>query len=209
VTHRKKFLVQYFIIILWVLAVLSRFYRIDRESIWLDEAYSFWFAPQADIQHVIKFLTFNGFWWDPHPILYYTLLRYWLKIFGTSEFALRSLSAVFGILVIVLTYSIGKKLINESVGILASLLVLTSPPNLWYSQEVRMYTLTSFLILLSSFFYFKLISSKINYQKMVLYIVSSVLLLYTDYLGIIILFFHIIHATLYSFVRKRFNFKIG
>jgi uncharacterized membrane protein len=34
------------------------------------------------------------------PAHYYFVLRYWIKVFGTSEFGVRLLSALFGVLAI-------------------------------------------------------------------------------------------------------------
>ena len=203
----KLFVSNYFIIALGVIAILTRFFWINRESIWIDEALSISFAQISGIQQIGTYL-FHTTWEDPHPIFYYSVLHYWIKIFGTSEVAIRSLSAIFGILVIMFTYYAGSELIDKKVGILASILVLVNPLNLWYSQEARMYTLTSLLILLSSYFFFKLLISERNITRPILYVLTSVILIYTDYVGIFVLGVHLLFGLFYLIQKERMELKI-
>jgi hypothetical protein len=88
---------------------------------------------------------------DIHPPLYYYLLHLWLGPFGDSEFVLRFFSVVFGLLTVPLIYALGRRLLSTASGLLAALLLAFSPFYLWYSQEARMYTLVTFLCLLSSY----------------------------------------------------------
>jgi len=100
------------------------------------------------------------------------------------------------------TYYVGRKLIDKRVGILASILVLVNPVNLWYSQEARMYTLTSLLILLSSYFFFRLLLSERSITRPILYVLTSVILIYTDYVGIFVLGVHMLFGLFYFLIQK-------
>jgi uncharacterized membrane protein len=60
-----------------------------RQSIWFDEGYSILLAKQP----VGELLALTAV--DAHPPLYYLLLKAWGEMFGFTEFALRSLSALF------------------------------------------------------------------------------------------------------------------
>ena len=59
---------------------------------------------------------------------------------GSSELGLRSLSAVWGVLAVVLDWLIGRRLFGSLAATLAALLLAVAPLAVYYSQEVRMYT---------------------------------------------------------------------
>ena len=83
---------------------------------------------------------------EGNPPLYFLLLDGWIRLFGGSEAAIRSLSALFGTAAIVLAYVIGRRLATPRVGLVAAALVAFNPLLVWFSQEARPYSL---LVLLS------------------------------------------------------------
>ena len=78
---------------------------------------------------------------DIHPPGYYVLLHAWTRFAGSSDFAVAFPSLFFGVLLVALAYWLGAKVYGARAGLLAAFLVAISPYNIWYSQEVRMYTL--------------------------------------------------------------------
>ena len=74
------------------LAAFLRFYLLDGQSFWNDEGNSARIAERS-----LQLIT-EGAAGDIHPPLYYYLLHFWRSVFGSSEFALRSLSAALGVL---------------------------------------------------------------------------------------------------------------
>ncbi|NIV38511.1 MAG: hypothetical protein GWN58_56580, partial [Anaerolineae bacterium] len=70
---------------------------------------------------------------------------------GTTEFALRFFSLLWGVLFIPLLYAFTKRLSSERLGVLAALLATISPFMVAYSQEARMYTMLPCLALLALF----------------------------------------------------------
>ncbi|NJN99268.1 MAG: hypothetical protein HC875_36830 [Anaerolineales bacterium] len=116
-----------------------RLYRLGADSLWYDETVSAFLAsasPAELVTHTAR---------DIHPPGYYLLLHFWTLAAGHSEFALVFFSLGFGLLLIPLTYQLARLLGNRQVAIWAALLVAVSPYHLWYSQEVRMYTLGAVL----------------------------------------------------------------
>ncbi|MCK6628952.1 MAG: glycosyltransferase family 39 protein [Anaerolineae bacterium] len=116
-----------------------RLYRLGADSLWYDETVSAFLASEATtelIAHTAR---------DIHPPGYYLLLHFWTLVAGSSEFVLAFFSLVFGLLLIPLTYQLARLLANRQAAIWAALLVAVSPYHLWYSQEVRMYTLGAVL----------------------------------------------------------------
>ena len=123
-----------------LLAVASRLYQIDFQSIWFDEGWSAFAAVQPTIQAAVEA--------DPtNPPLYYVLLNLTTRGFGDSPLGLRLTSMLLGLLTIPLAYQLARRLFNVKAGLFATALVTVSPPLWWASQEARMYTLLAVLIL--------------------------------------------------------------
>ena len=127
---------------IWGLAALGaagaglRFSTLSVQSFWLDEA----------VTHQLVTRTFGSMLSAiPHsestPPLYYVLAWAWVRVFGAGEAGLRSLSALFGTLTIVLLALIARRLAGDRAGLAAAALCATSPLLIWYSQEARAYAL--------------------------------------------------------------------
>ena len=132
----------------WPITVLSigfllRLYRLGYQSIWYDEGVSLYLAGQAPgqlIHHTAG---------DIHPPFYYLLLSFWTHLAGRAEFSVAFLSVFFGILIIAAAYHIGSHLYDRKVGVVTACLIAVSPYQIWYSQEIRMYTLGASLGLIA------------------------------------------------------------
>jgi mannosyltransferase len=92
---------------------------------------------------------------DIHPPLFYWLLKVWEFLFGNSAFAMRSLSVLFGIGVIIIGYILIKKLFDRRSASWALMLLVLSPMFVRYGQEARMYTLAALFFILATFFLVK------------------------------------------------------
>src|SRR5919108_6456807 len=84
--------------ILILAALALRLYGIEAQSLWADEGTSVALATRSfariaqDAAH------------DIHPPLYYWTLHIWAQVAGLSVFAVRALSALYGVLVVAVTY---------------------------------------------------------------------------------------------------------
>ena len=129
-----------------ILAVLTgaalslRLWRIGFQSLWRDEADAIAFATQPLGDLLRMFLTpgENG------P-LYFLALRPWLALFGESEAALRSFSALAGAALVPLLFWLGARLFGKRAGWIAAALAPVAPYAVWYSQEGKMYALVALL----------------------------------------------------------------
>ncbi len=170
---------QHLAIFLLILLVgfALRLYHLGYESLWYDETVSVLLARKS-----LPALTAHTAG-DIHPPLYYYLLHFWIRLAGSSEFSLTFLSLAFGVLLIPLLFYLGRRLYGAKIGLLGALLLTLSPFNLWYSQEVRMYTLGASLGLISLLFLLRLIKSQARLQRGygAGYILASALGLYTLY----------------------------
>ena len=114
---------------------------------WYDEAFSGILARES--WSSMLHLAFR----DTHPPLYYVALKEWTELFGVTDFAMRSLSVVFGVALIPLVYLFSKKVSgNMLTPYLATFVTAISPFLIDYSQETRSYTMLAFLTILSGYF---------------------------------------------------------
>ena len=117
-------------------------FHLGDKPLWIDEGYS-WMRTQAAERPLSN---------DPvHPELYYDLLDVWVGWFGGSEFSLRFPSFLAYAAAIPLVYGIGRIVHSPRAGVLATLLVATSPFVFHYASEARAYAL---LLLLCSLMFF-------------------------------------------------------
>ncbi len=158
-----------------VLAAALRFYKIGAQSLWYDEGNS------ARIAERSLSLIIEGAAGDIHPPLYYIALKYWQAVFGASETALRSLSALCGALTVLFTYAIGRDLFDRRTGLLAAWLMAFAPFAVYYSQEARMYALLALCAAASTWALFRLLRAPPAAAPAVLYIVATAAGLYTHY----------------------------
>jgi mannosyltransferase len=118
-----------------LIAFAVRFHHLGTQSLWNDEGNSLRLA-QRGIGDLIA-----AAGRDIHPPGYYLALKGWMALAGQSEFSLRALSALAGVLTVAVTVALGRALFSRAAGIMAGLLVALSPFAVYYSQETRMYAL--------------------------------------------------------------------
>lgn len=131
------------------LALALRSFRLDGQSLWSDEGVSVALA-QRDLATIAQDAAH-----DIHPPLYYYLLHFWVRLFGSSEIAVRSLSVLCGLLLVFFTYLLGIALFDDRVALVASFLAALSPFQIYYSQETRMYILVTLLGAISLLLFLK------------------------------------------------------
>jgi mannosyltransferase len=97
---------------------------------------------------------------ESNPPLYYVLAWGWAKAFGTGEFGLRSLTALFGAATVPVGYLIGRQLATRRAGLILAALIALNPMLIWYSQEARSYALLVFFGALSLLFFLRALDSR-------------------------------------------------
>jgi hypothetical protein len=121
------------VLVVAVVGIAARFYRLGADSLWLDEAITFERSslPLDKLLHnAIERLHLPG---------YFVLMHYWLRL-GDDEFMLRAPAAVFGCLGVIAAIVLGWVLAGRRGAWVLGLLCALSPPLLRYSQEARMYS---------------------------------------------------------------------
>ena len=119
----------------WLLAHTPLLYF--TQSLWRDEAFSVLVA-QKPIQFLFTKLTFE-------PPVYYLLLHFWMKIFGSSEIAIRSLSLLGFTLATCVVIVWAEKLFKKHfLSWVLPLFFFLNPMLLYYAFEVRTYAWFTF-----------------------------------------------------------------
>src|SRR5436305_11642474 len=126
------------IVCLW-LAGWLRFYHLGAQSFWNDEGISLGLAGR-DVPTILRSAAA-----DIHPPGYYLLLKAWHAVTGDSEFALRSLSALAGLVLVALLYRLGRVYFDRPAALAAAALGALNPFLVYYSQEARLYAMAATL----------------------------------------------------------------
>ncbi len=173
------------------MAFLLLNYQLSRKSLWVDELFTAYIAtlPLGQIPAAVAA--------DFHPPLYFLLVRLWSEATGTSEFALRWPSVFAAMVALGLTYRLGVRLGNRRVALLGLLGLSFSPFFVEFSRMARYYSWVLCLGVLAT--YLLLLAWRSG--KMYLwagYGLASILLLYTFYLGALLLLAHGLALMLYA-----------
>lgn len=115
-------------------------------DIWYDEACSWFTAIQSFPAGIMDNLLHLDI---QHTPLYFFLLHFWIKLFGDGEFALRFLSFVFGVATVPMVYIVSKKITSKQNSILSAAIVAVAPLLVFFSVEIRMYPIVTFLVMLA------------------------------------------------------------
>ncbi len=166
------------------------------QDIWFDESYSIILAKQP----LATLIGLTGV--DAHPPLYYILLKVWGSVFGWSELALRSLSALFAALTVGVMGLLVRLLFGTRSMLCTLPLLVLAPFWLRYGYEIRMYSLAGLIAVSASFVLIKAIQAKSNLWLWALYGMLVAAGMYTLYMTVVIWLAHVIWLAVYH--RKNF-----
>jgi uncharacterized membrane protein len=168
---------RYGVIIVIILGIFFRFYKIDHKVYWIDEANTSLrslgytrveFIDATFTGEVVTAETLQQYQqpdpdrgWDDtmnalmgtaeHTPLYFMLSRLWVNWVGHSVATMRWLAALFSLLMLPCLFWLCRLLFESpAVAWIAVALVSISPLHILYAQEARPYSLFSLLFLLSS-----------------------------------------------------------
>ena len=139
---------KWLILILFV-ATFLRLYKIDFQSLWMDEIYSMNVSsPNQTLSNLISEVNAR----EGFPYLYFITLKILFTIFGHTAIIARLFSAFFGVLSVFAVYKFGKSLFTNTVGLVAAVLMAINEYNIYISQDARPYTLYLFATIVSFYF---------------------------------------------------------
>ena len=114
---------------------------------------------------------------------YNLLLHYWLLVFGVSDVSVRLVAFIFGLLIIPLAYRFSIEVFKDkNAALIIAFLFAINPLFIEYSIMCRAYTMGAFFSLLSTYFFYRIITSQANNKTYLFYILSVSVSLLTHYL---------------------------
>jgi uncharacterized protein (TIGR03663 family) len=153
--HKIKqfFTFERIFLLIFVAAIIVRFWQLDLKLFHHDEAIHSWFSFQL--------LTKSTWVYDPSyhgPFLYFVTAGMF-GLFGASDLVARLLPALFGVMLIPLVYCIYRiGYINRNQTLLASLFLAISPDMVYFSRFLRhdiFMLFFTFLLLVALLYYFE------------------------------------------------------
>jgi mannosyltransferase len=147
---------------------------VTRSDLWLDEALSVNISrlPYGDIPEWLRH--------DGAPPLYYFMLHAWTDVFGTSDFAVRSLSGVLSVVTLVPMWFAGRRVAGRAGAWIAVLILASSPFGIGFGSETRMYSLVMLLVTVGYLAVRRLLERPSLGRQAVVALITG-LLLYTHY----------------------------
>jgi mannosyltransferase len=162
---------------------LLRFYKIDFQSIWLDEIHTMNETnPKLSFLEVYDAIR-NA---EQMPPLYFYSVFLCFKIFSYTSYIARLFSVFAGIASIYAIYIFAKEILNKETGLIASLLLSVNIFHLYYSQEARPYALLLLLTICSFYRLVKYIKFP-NRLNAIYYGIFSGAMLLTHFFGLFVL----------------------
>ncbi len=178
------------------LQTYSLFDGLSHDDIWMRE------IMEANLSTIAGFSggeDINNVSPDDGP-LYFVIMHFWIGIFTASEVSLKLFSIFAGLLSLPLFYLIGK-FFNRWVGLMSAFLFSISVHFVENSQLIRPYTLYLLLSLLSIFFFIRYLKD-CRKQDIMLFILFSVLNVYTQYFAFLLLDIEILFFLVFTKKKK-------
>lgn len=182
--------VGWWIVAATLLGTALRLYRLDFQSLWVDEAITFIIAQNPALEVV-----FGEGWYVNMHALYYLIVHFAMYV-GEGETILRLPSVVFGILSIPLLYLVGQSWFGTKAGVASGLLLAISPFHLYCSQEARPYAALIFFALLAVYCLQRLMSSHRHLGWRLGFIISTAAAVYCHAVALPFVAFTVVYAIL-------------
>lgn len=179
-------------LILFIATVL-RFYKINFQSLWMDEIYTMNITtPENSFGTIITEVNSR----EGFPYLYFLLLKILHTVFGYNPIVTRGLSALLGVLSVYAISKLGEKIYSKNAGLFAALILTFSEYAIYISQDARPYTFYVLGVILS---FYGLVSflKEPNKRNAIKYGLLSGLLLNINFFGLFNLFAQFIIVVFY------------
>lgn len=192
---------QYFIVaVITLIALFVRLLNINADAgLWYDELLTYYFSSKSFPAGIIKILTRFDF----HMPLYYMFIHVWAKLFGTNDTVLSLHSVMWGVLNIPALFWLGKTYRSKGLGYLLASIGCLSPILIYYSQELRIYSMLICLSTLSVIAFLKLIE-KFDSKYLLFLGFVNLMILYIYTIGILFvgIEFFILFAHFYFYKKE-------
>jgi mannosyltransferase len=134
---RVRVLVAVGVAMVVVFGIVLRF--TTSSSLWLDEALT------VNIARLPVHEIFSALKRDGAPPAYYLLLHFWMRLFGDSDAATRSLSGVLSVVTLPVAWAAARRVAGRVAAWTVVVLLASAPFAVYYATEARMYSLVILL----------------------------------------------------------------
>lgn len=187
-----------------LVGLATRLYRLSEQSIWHDEWITLSSASAPDVFSMFHFMRIIA---PEHGIMpvYYVLNYFWMVLVGTDPVLLRLFPVLIGVLSIMVLYALVAYLYGVHAGCIAALCMAMSPPHIWYSQEMRQYSLLVLFVIISVLLLFLWAHKSHVKSFLYLHCFFNILILWTHvFAGLVLL-----PMGLYVFLRQGLKQSLG
>jgi hypothetical protein len=169
------------ILIILILAAVTRITSAGHWPVWTDEGWSTWAASDHRLEVILDKVA-----GDRHPPLYFLSLSAWWTTAGNSRIALRFLSIAGGILAVAVVYRIGRDWFGLSAAFYSAFLLAVLDVAIYFSQEIRHYSWLVLSVCLMTLCFLRYLRQP-RLNILILYTLSTPFMLYSLYIGVLIL----------------------
>ncbi|MBN1343286.1 MAG: glycosyltransferase family 39 protein [Phycisphaerae bacterium] len=169
------------LILITALGLGLRLTGLGHESLYNDELHT-WQQTHYD---TLALVMTKGMFRDVYPPAYPALIYFWQKAFGDSEAMLRLPSALAGTLWIPVICLLGRKLFGPPEGLIAAALVAVAWTPIYFSQEVRAYSIFVLLVMLMAYYWASVVRDRKAWAS-VGYVLCATAALYVHPMSVVV-----------------------
>ncbi len=164
------------------LALTLRIWNLGSQSIWGDDYCCIGFLNAASWGEFRQAMRPYS---PDMPPLYFTIVFWWAHLFGSSPFVVRLLSVIFSVLAAPLVFLTARRLVKPPMSLLPLLLFSLSPLQIFHSQDMRGYSLTVFLGLLSAYSFLRMLENG-GFRWWTINAAANILLVWVHLVGVLL-----------------------
>ncbi len=192
---RPRMRVNWTLIAVLLIAFVLRMFLIDAQELRGDEGFSWVYASaEPNLLAVAERIVREG---ESPPPLHYWLMHGWVRVFGESEFALRSISAFLSWLLVPSMFQLARQALgrDSQIPLIVAALTALHPYQIWMAQDVRnMYQMALAPLLLGTWHLPGLLRGR--RRSWTSYVLFGSLAMYSHYYAVFGLIAHGMYAVL-------------
>jgi uncharacterized membrane protein len=179
-----------------LVALALRLYQLEADSFWIDELTQIKHSRVPFVQVFGAALIDDG-----STPLDYIVTHFAYYYMGRSEAMLRLPPVLWGVLSVATIYFLGKRMFDKTTGFLAAALLTILPSHVYYSQEVRPYSLPALVILLATYAFCHALGRNTR-SAWALYGATLAVGMYCHYYVVIVCIFHGVYLVLMALAKR-------